>query len=72
VIASNVGGIPEIIHDGENGLLVANEPTAIAAALQRIDAALGRAARTTVIQHYSEAQMVRATVAAYQRALKHV
>ena len=34
VIASNVGGIPEMIHSGENGLLVpSHDPSALAAAI---------------------------------------
>ena len=41
VIASSVGGIPELIEDGVNGILVPNEPEAVAAALSRIDPALG-------------------------------
>lgn len=72
VIASNVGGIPELIQDGVNGLLVPNRAEAIAAALNRLQdttlcANLGRAARATVIARFSEASMVEATLAAYRR-----
>ena len=60
VLATRVGGIPEALHDGDNGLLVAaGEPTALAAALARLlgDDALrvrlaGRA-RASIEQHYS-------------------
>jgi len=69
VIASRVGGIPELIEDGKNGLLVQNEPNSIAEALGRIDPALGRAARATVIERFTEARMVAETIAAYQRVL---
>jgi hypothetical protein len=69
VIASKVGGIPELIEDGVNGILVPNEPEAIAAALSRIDPILGRAARATVIERFSEQRMVEATLAAYERVL---
>jgi glycosyltransferase involved in cell wall biosynthesis len=37
VIASNVGGIPDIVQDGENGLLVSEkDPAALAATLKRL------------------------------------
>lgn len=43
VIATSVGGVPEVVHDGENGLLVPpGDPAALAAAITRYlgDAAL--------------------------------
>jgi hypothetical protein len=69
VIASNVGGIPELIDDGVNGILVENEPEAVAAALQRIDPAIGRAARATVMARFAEEHMIEATLTAYKRVL---
>ena len=37
VIATTVGGVPEVVHDGENGLLVpAGDPEALAAAIRRL------------------------------------
>lgn len=69
VIASNVGGIPELIRDGENGILTNNDSEAVAAALRRIDPALGRAARDNVIERFTEERMIAATLAAYQRVL---
>jgi glycosyltransferase involved in cell wall biosynthesis len=69
VIASRVGGIPELIEDGVNGILVENEPEAVAAALRRVDPALGRAARATAIERFTVDRMVEATLAAYQRVL---
>ena len=36
VIASNVGGIPEVIRHEWNGLLADNEPARIAAAIRRL------------------------------------
>jgi glycosyltransferase involved in cell wall biosynthesis len=60
VVASSVGGMPEAITDGDNGLLVPPHASpALAAALAGLlgDAALrrriGRRARETVEQHYS-------------------
>lgn len=60
VVASSVGGIPEVVRDGDNGVLVpARDEAALAAALARLmdDAALrarmGRQARATIEQHYS-------------------
>jgi glycosyltransferase involved in cell wall biosynthesis len=60
VVASRVGGIPEAVHDGENGLLVPpRDARALATALARVlaDAGLrarrGERTRDTVAQHYS-------------------
>ena len=69
VIASHVGGIPELIEDGVNGLLVQNEPESVAAAFSRLNRQLGRAARQTVLERFTEDHMVRATLAAYERVL---
>lgn len=69
VIASDVGGIPELIRDGENGILVKNDPAAVAEAFRRIDPALGRAARATVIERFTEEQMIAATLHAYRRVI---
>jgi len=60
VVASSVGGIPELVHDGENGLLVApRDGAALAQALARLLAdeglrsRLGASARKTVEAQYS-------------------
>jgi glycosyltransferase involved in cell wall biosynthesis len=60
VVASSVGGIPEVVRDGENGLLVPPRDAAqLAGALARVlgegdlRARLGAQARTTIAQHYS-------------------
>jgi glycosyltransferase involved in cell wall biosynthesis len=75
VIASKIGGLPEIIRHGENGLLVDNSLDAIAAAihnvLERPDfaACLGQAARRTVEQKFTAAHMVRRTMEVYGQVL---
>jgi hypothetical protein len=69
VIASNVGGIPELIEDGVSGILVENEPEAVAAALRRIDPKLGRAARAIVKERFTERHMIEASLTACERVL---
>jgi glycosyltransferase involved in cell wall biosynthesis len=72
VVASFVGGIPEVITDGRNGLLVPpGDPAALAAAMARLgwDAGLrrrlGDAARETVSRNHSLKGMIHALSALY-------
>ena len=72
VIATRVGGTPEIIRDGQNGLLVPpSDPTALKAALTKLldDPALanglGASARRSVEERFSMARMVSSTEALY-------
>jgi glycosyltransferase involved in cell wall biosynthesis len=72
VVASGSGAVPEIVREGENGLLApAGDPAAFAAAVSRLleDPALarslGEAARKTVEERFSDARMVEATLAVY-------
>jgi glycosyltransferase involved in cell wall biosynthesis len=70
VIATRTGGIPELIEDGVTGVLLQNEPGAVAEALVRKSSPdLGRAARQTVHERFTVAHMLRATLASYLRAL---
>ena len=69
VIASRVGGIPEIIENGVNGLLVENIPEAVAGALCAINSALGVAARSRVSECFTADKMIEATLLAYQQVL---
>jgi len=76
VVASNTGGLREVVRHGENGLLVENDPAAIAAAIRELrgDPALrrrmGEAARRTVIERFTVDQMVRRTIEVYRQVLK--
>jgi hypothetical protein len=75
VVASNVGGLLEIIRHGEDGLLVDNTPPAIAAAVRQLldDPALarriGEAARRTVMERFTVDEMVRRTMEVYRQVL---
>ena len=72
VIASNVGGLPEIVEHESTGLLTANTPDAIAASVRRLmqDRALAQSlaarARALVQEKFSVEQMVAGTVAVYE------
>jgi glycosyltransferase involved in cell wall biosynthesis len=75
VIASNVGGLPEVIRHGENGLLVENEEGAIAGAIRQLlddpeqARQLGAAARRTIIERFTVERMVASTLEAYRGVL---
>jgi glycosyltransferase involved in cell wall biosynthesis len=70
VIASRVGGIPEIIEDGVTGLLAPNEVSAIASALHNLKPELGAAARERVRKQFTEDHMVEQTVLAYRSVIR--
>jgi glycosyltransferase involved in cell wall biosynthesis len=75
VIASKVGGLPEVIQHGENGFLVENDAQEIAGAIHRVLAdgklarRLGDAARQTVIEKFTVDRMVRRTIEIYRQVL---
>jgi glycosyltransferase involved in cell wall biosynthesis len=75
VVASDVGGLPEVIRHGENGLLVDNTPPAIAAAVRRLldnpafARRMGDAARRTVTECFTVDHMVRRTMEVYRQVL---
>jgi len=82
VVASAVGGIPEVVADGDTGLLVPYDeadPEGFAAGLAaRANelladpgraAAMGRAGRERVLAHFTWGAVARETVAVYGRAL---
>jgi hypothetical protein len=75
VIASNVGGLSEVIADSASGLLVANETAEIASAMRRVldepglaPELIGRA-RARVAERFTSRDLVKGTLASYERAL---
>jgi len=76
VIASNVGGLREVIRHGENGLLVENQEATIRGAIQQLidnpDEArrLGAEARRTVQERFTIGAMVNGTLASYGELLR--
>ena len=74
IVASRLPGVEELITDGEHGLLVPNEPQAIARALQRLlrDAALrqrlGQAARQRYLQAFQPQAMADQLMGIYEEA----
>ncbi len=75
VVASNVGGIPEIVRHEHTGLLTENQPAAIAAAMSRLrgDRDLARkcaaSAREMVAKRFTIDEMVRGTLRVYEQVL---
>ena len=76
VVATNVGGLPEIIEDGVSGLLVPpRDPEALALAIMRLIETpelrkqLGLAARALVEQKFTWEQVASETTRAYERAI---
>ena len=76
VVATNVGGLPEIIEDGVSGLLVSpRNPEALAQAITRLietrelRTQLGLAARARVEQKFTWEQVASETTRAYERAI---
>lgn len=72
VVATRVGGIPEIILDADHGILVpAREPEAVAEAIESLmgnpplAAELGARLRARVLHSFSKAEMLRKTLALY-------
>ena len=72
VVASRVGGLPEVVEDCYTGILTDNEPAAIADAMLRALAMrdmLGRNARRCVEERFSIGQMVTRTQRVYEELL---
>ena len=75
VLASRVGGLPEIVEDGVTGLLTSNEPQAVAKQIQRLltdhplALRLAARARLRVEKEFSLDRMVSETLRVYERIL---
>lgn len=76
VVASRVGGIPEVVADGETGFLVPpGDPQALAAAIRRLladpplAARMGAAGRKRVEELFTWRAVARTTLAAYAEVL---
>jgi len=76
VVAINGGGVPEIIHDGQDGLLVpAETPVAMAEAIERVlddpsfAERLGRAGRRRVLDAFTPEMQAAAMLRVYEQAL---
>ncbi len=74
VVATHVGGVPEVVQDGVTGLLVApDEPQVLAAGMLTMSAAperalaMGQAGRARYLAHFTDQAMVQATLALYAR-----
>ncbi len=75
VVASRIGGIPEIVVDGETGLLAPNDAAQIAAAILRLrqdpafSTRLAERARQNVEERFSIKAMIDGTMRTYNRVL---
>jgi glycosyltransferase involved in cell wall biosynthesis len=75
VIASNLGGLPEIVRDRQTGLLVENDAKAIAAAIRDLlehpdfARSLAAEARRAVLEQFTVEHMVRRTIEVYRQVL---
>jgi len=73
VVASDVGGLREVITHRENGLLVANDEAAFEAAVSELQAdrdfarRIGTAARHTVMERFTVERMVQRTIEVYKQ-----
>jgi starch synthase len=71
VVATRVSAIPEIVRDGETGLLVPpDDPAALAAAIARVRSDpgdFGRLGRERALTEFRVARMADRTLAVYER-----
>ena len=79
VVATDIGGNPEVVLDGVTGLLVPpKDSTALARAICRIlespalAASMGQAGRRRVLEHFTNERMIENTQRIYEELLGHV
>jgi len=79
VVATSVGGIPEVVVPGETGFLAPpRDPQALANALRpllesaELRTRLGKAGRERVMKHFTEEECVRKTIDVYREMLQGV
>jgi glycosyltransferase involved in cell wall biosynthesis len=77
VVATRVGGIPEVVVDGQTGLLIASEDAqqlagALETLVQQADMrmALGQQGRMRVVAHFSLQRMVQEYQTLYESLIK--
>jgi len=76
VITTNVGGIPEVIKDGYNGLFTSRNPNAVAKKViqllddEQIAKKLGRNARKTILEKFTWEKTVKRTKEVYESILQ--
>ncbi|MCI0604250.1 glycosyltransferase family 4 protein [bacterium] len=73
VVASRIGGLPEIIQDGETGFLVEpGNPQDLAAAIQRAfdNLEIGQAAHEFALSHLTEEKSVNRFISLYEHVLQ--
>jgi glycosyltransferase involved in cell wall biosynthesis len=75
VLASRVGGLPEIVEDGVTGLLTVNDPHSIAKGMERLlgdpelASRLSTTARARMEKEFTIERMVKRTIEVYERML---
>jgi glycosyltransferase involved in cell wall biosynthesis len=77
VVSSDAGGMPELIHDGENGLVARSGDTgAFISCLERVIEdhslrdRLGRAARLKIEQSYTDVHIAKVSVNYYEKCIQ--
>jgi glycosyltransferase involved in cell wall biosynthesis len=72
VVASRIGGLVEVVVDGETGALVENTPESIAAGVAAVAGhrEMGARGRARVLERFSVDAMAKGTLAVYEKVLE--